>query len=300
MKRFELYYYYHILGKGNMISEMENNRITLAYKLSNKDQIFKVKELEEKYGLNLFPAKKIEPEETLPLLRITKNQLVLEQEGYTLFFHPSMALLRLVNIKRGSGDRFLEATRISEGDTVLDATMGLATDTLIASWAVGEKGKVIALETSPLIHLLVDDGLKRLDSIRPAGITNQEKEEAWTILTQASARIETIRTHHTSYLREMPDFSIDIIYFDPMFRETVEKSAAIKPLKNWSSPEPLSVDTIKQAKRVARKRIILKERRESGEFERLGFELAPGSKYNPIRFGLIELAQNREAITCTP
>jgi hypothetical protein len=277
----------------------QNNPIRLAYSLSHQDLRERAEYITAQYGITLVPLESKEAEGILPILKITKNQLALEHQGDTLFFHPSMSLLRMVNIMRGNGDRFLQACDITEGDTFLDATMGLASDTLIAAWAVGEKGKVMALEVSSLIHMLVDDGLHRLEKLRPPG-TSKEKEEAWDILSRTSSRIETRCCHHRRFLEELPDAAVDIIYFDPMFRQTVEQSAAIKPLKNWSNSEPLSPDTIQQACRVARKRVVMKERKTSGEFERLGFEISAGSRYNPIAFGTINLTERRERSCCCP
>jgi len=271
------------------INKTVKSSINMAYILSHPNQIELLEGFSEKYGIHFVPLDKSRVEENLPLLRVTKSQLILEQQGQSFFFHPSMSLLRMINIMRGKGDRFLEAVNIGEGDIFLDATMGLASDALIASWAVGDTGKVIALEASPFIHVLVQDGLKRLENMKPRAMGNTEKGEAWDKLTKASARIETIYQEHTHFLRNLPDTSIDIVYFDPMFRETVTTSSSIKPLKNWSHPEAITIDTLKQAYRVARKRIVLKEKRNSGEFERLGFKIVEASKYNPICFGTIEL-----------
>jgi hypothetical protein len=41
--------------------------------------------------------------------------------------------------------------------------------------------------------------------------------------------------------------------------------------------------------RVARKKVVLKERNDSGEFDRLGFTHIQGSKNNPIAYGVIAL-----------
>lgn len=265
------------------------DQTTVAYKLSNQNQRKIIEQLGEKYGINFLQVETLSGENDFPLLRVTKKHLYLEHKDLTLFFHPSMALLRMINIKRGVGDRFLEAVSLKEGDTILDATMGLASDALIASWAVGKRGKVIAVEYSPLIYLLVQDGLDKLKELAPGKIKNREKEEAWLELAKASSRIEPVWADHQSILEGLPDSSVDVVYFDPMFRATITSSSSMKPIKEWSYPEPLKRETIQQACRVARKRIVLKERRYGGEFERLGFMLADGSKYSSIGFGIIDL-----------
>lgn len=274
---------------------------SIAYTLTHPSQIEILKEFNLKYNIDIIAIEKnnidqnenennvCEIDRNIPLLKVTKNQLVLEHQGEMLFFHPNMSLLRMINIIRGEGDRLLQAANIVKGDIFLDATAGLAADALIASWAVGDTGKVLALEASPLIHFIVEDGLKRLKKKKISKTANQIKYEAWNRLIKTSPRIEMIYNDHTNYLASLPDASIDIIYFDPMFRQTVETSPALKSLKIWSYPEALSLETIKEACRVARKRIVLKEKKNSGEFERLGFKMKASSKYNPICFGTIEL-----------
>jgi 16S rRNA (guanine1516-N2)-methyltransferase len=264
--------------------------LTVAYKFSGQKQLHLLKRLSNTYGIKFIPLESCQDSpEVYPLLRITKNYFYLEHNGQTLFFHPSMALLRMINIKRGLGDRFLEAAGLAKDDTLLDATLGLGSDALIASWAVREKGKIIALEYSPLIFLLVKEGLERLAAQPLPRVKNTEKKEAWLELAKASSRIKVLCADHKSYLQTFPDSSVDVIYFDPMFRVTVKSSSAIKPLKAWSCPDPLTPETIKEACRVARKRIVLKERRHGSEFRRLGFKLLEGSPYSSIGFGIINL-----------
>lgn len=262
---------------------------TVQYKLSAANQEAYIEQLAERYEINMVPYGDSPAENNLPILRVTKKQLLLEHNNSTLFFHPGMSLLRMINIKRGEGDRFLDALSLAEGDILLDATMGLGSDALIASWALGERGKVFAVEHSPLIFMLVKEGLERLGRLTSPQVKSIEKKKAWLELAQASSRIEAICSDHLEVLKKLPDNSVDVIYFDPMFRTTVKSSASIKPLKEWSNPAPVTQETINQACRVAKKRIVLKERRYSGEFVRLGFKTSAGSEYSSIGFGIIDL-----------
>ena len=56
------------------------------------------------------------------------------------FFHPNSAAFRLKRIARGEAEPFLEAAQLQLGDTVLDCTLGLAADAMLAAYTVGEKG----------------------------------------------------------------------------------------------------------------------------------------------------------------
>ena len=86
-------------------------------------------------------------------------------------------------------------------------------------------------------------------------------------------RIEVRHSHHLDYLKSLPDQSVDIVYFDPMFREPITDSASINPLRHYANGEPLDAESVREAIRVARKTVVMKEARSSGEFERLGFAL---------------------------
>lgn len=44
-----------------------------------------------------------------------------------------------------------------------------------------------------------------------------------------------------------------------------------------------------EALRVGRRRVVLKERRESAEFARLGFKYLSGGRYTRVAYGLIEI-----------
>jgi len=276
----------------------EKNKPCVAYKLAHKSLESKLDWIKKEVDIDLVPISNAHSD--LPVLRITKSKLILEFGEQSLFFHPSMSLLRMINLKRGISDRFLDAINLSKGDTILDATMGLATDALIAAWAVGAEGQVLAIEYSPLIYLLVKDGLIRLQNEGPPKVDNQEKKSAWQDLIQASQRIKIFCANHEQILNSLPDNTVDVVYFDPMFRKTVAQSSSIKPLRSFSYSEPLKKEIIIQACRVARKRVVLKERKEGGEFQRLGFELLEGGLYSPIKYGAIILDKIRGNENCNP
>lgn len=271
-----------------------NRNVIISYKISQSNKLLNDKLLwfMKQPGIRLIAADSESYKENVPILSITKKRTVIVCGQEKLFFHPSMALLRLMNILKGNKDRFLQAVNLKSGDTFLDATMGLASDTLIGAWAVGNKGKVLAVEHSPLITALVKDGLYSIASIKPSKIKNPLKEEAWTQLIKVSQRIKVYCSDHYEYISKLPDSSVDVIYFDPMFRKTLEKSASIKPVKTWSNPQPLKKETILEACRVAKRRVVLKERKNSSEFHRLGFKkILNNGKYSPIDFGIIELSK---------
>ncbi|MDP4125957.1 MAG: class I SAM-dependent methyltransferase [Bacillota bacterium] len=221
-----------------------------------------------------------------PELTITRRGVFLSIGKEQLTFHPSMALIRLINLLRGETDRYLEATQLKPGGTLIDATLGLGTDALIGAWAVGDRGRVLALEKSPIVAAIVQDGLKHLQEMVPNS-KSIDKRDAWITLVRVSKQIKVIWADNRNYFSNIPDRSVDVVYFDPMFRQTYEHSHAIQPLHRWSDHSPLDQEAVLEACRIARHRVVLKERKNSPEFQRLGFNILLGGQYSPIDYGVI-------------
>lgn len=197
-------------------------------------------------------------------------------EGQEFFFHPGMARLRIMELKNGKTDQMIKAMSLQSGESVLDCTMGLGNDAIVASFVSGTNGRVTGLESSWLISALVRYGL----SAYP------ETEEDVAL---AMRRVKVINTDYKKYLASLSPCSYDVIYFDPMFRNPVHHSPAINAMRFLANPEPVDCQAVDLASRVAAKKVIMKERRGSTEFERLGFRTVLGGKYAPVVYGVINL-----------
>jgi 16S rRNA G966 N2-methylase RsmD len=101
-------------------------------------------------------------------------------------------------------------------------------------------------------------------------------------------RVQIEHADHLEYLQNMEAQSVDYIYLDPMFRNPVVESSAMSPLREIANKQAILPETIAEAKRVARKKIIMKELKGSAEFARLGFTTTYRSQTN-IAYGVIEL-----------
>lgn len=188
-------------------------------------------------------------------------------------FHPSMAFVRAKRLFKGIPDVMLEAAGIQDGDHVLDCTAGLGADSMMFAVGVGERGKVIAVEASQELAALLHTGLSTYTSSVPA-------------FDEALARIEVRHQDHLSLLKKLPDQSVDIVYFDPMFRHPVMESSSLSPLRSLANHAALTEEAVAEACRVARRRVVLKEKKGCGEFDRLGFtvQIRPHSN---IVYGVI-------------
>lgn len=209
--------------------------------------------------------------------------LVVLEQGARLFragqepltFHPSMAFVRAKRLLRGENDTMLEAARVIPGDIVVDGTAGLGSDSMVFSLAVGSEGRVLALEDSLPLWALLYEGLQHYVSGLPA-------------VDEALRWIEPRHVNHLEALRGMPDKSVDVVYFDPMFRDPIVESSSISPLRPFANRSSLNPDAVNEACRVARKTVVLKEKKGSPEFVRLGFTVSERS-HTKIAYGVISL-----------
>lgn len=192
-----------------------------------------------------------------------------------LYFHPSMAFIRVKRLRKGESDPLIQISRCEPGDRIIDCTAGMAADSLVFSYAAGESGQVTALESEPVLCALVREGLAAYESGLPD-------------VDAAMRRIRLLCENHADYLAAQPDNSADIVYFDPMFRQPIMESAAIGAFRTLANMDALTEVVVAQAKRVARKTVVMKENGISGEFQRLGFER---SRFNTskIAYGVINI-----------
>jgi 16S rRNA (guanine1516-N2)-methyltransferase len=221
------------------------------------------------------PALRRRYTESEVMLLTEKELRYYHSDDTALFFHPSTAAIRIKRLERGEADPLLTLAEVAAGDSILDCTAGLASDSIVFSYAVGPIGQVTALESEPTLAAILQEGLRHYESALQA-------------LNEAMRRIVIVHSDHLTFLRKMADQSVDIIYFDPMFRSPIHESSAMSPLRELANNEAIQMKTIVEAKRVARKKIIIKEHKDSSEFARLGFTVGFRSQTN-IAYGVIKL-----------
>ncbi|XQY90310.1 class I SAM-dependent methyltransferase [Metabacillus sp. HB246100] len=191
------------------------------------------------------------------------------------FFHPNSSMFRIKRLERGEEDPLVTACQLEKGDSFLDCTLGLASDSIVASYIVGKTGNVTGLERSEKLAYLVETGLSKWKT-------------EYIPVDEAMQRIQVYSRHHLDYLKGCEDHSIDVIYFDPMFEETIEESVALVPLKPFANYSDLKTETILEARRVAKKRVVLKDHYKSTRFDRYGFS-AHIRKSSKFHYGVIEI-----------
>ena len=260
---------------------MENFIVTTTRKPNSLIETF-AEEISLKFGAKFVPRedfsfetlKKLHGVENILLVK--KNSLSIITSGGELFFHPNTAHLRIKNLRCGENDRLIDALNIKKGSKILDCTLGLGSDAIVESFIAGETGKIVALEINTLIFAVVSHGLQNFSDDSPH-------------ILESMRRIEVFNADYEDFLKNCAENSFDAVYFDPMFRKPIKKSSGLNSIRPLANSRPLSDKIIREARRVAKFRVVMKEHAKSPEFERLGFKIADGGKYSSISFGIIEL-----------
>ncbi|HEX9050912.1 MAG TPA: class I SAM-dependent methyltransferase [Anaeromyxobacter sp.] len=201
------------------------------------------------------------------LLVLSARGATLLVEGEERRWSPGMGALRAKRVRarlRGEGDEttrdpFLEAAGIREGDAVLDATLGLGADALVAAVAAGPRGRIAGVEASPALAAWVAEGLRRLGD-------------------EAAARIEVRASDHATVLASLPDRSFDLVVFDPMFRHARAEPAGFDLVRRLADPRPLSAEALERARRVARRWVLVKDGAPGWDLARLGLAPLPSAR----------------------
>ena len=195
------------------------------------------------------------------VLIVSKERLEFHPIGATepFFFHPNSAAFRLKRILKGEPDLFLQATDLHPGDSFLDTTAGLCSDSLIAAHAVGESGNVQACELNEIIAYIVSTGLATY------GTSFEE-------LQNCMRRVNLIQADSLDFLKEAATDSFDCVYMDPMFEEVIEESTNFQSLRQSGEHRLLTEEWVNEAKRVAKKRLVIKAHFRSDLFEKYGFQ----------------------------
>lgn len=202
--------------------------------------------------------------------------LVVGGDGVTLWdpegsftFHAGMAHLRRMRLRAGEPDAFVRVAELRPGDSVLDCTLGLAQDALVASLAVGAGGRVVGLERSLALCAVAAEGLRRYELGADSGL------------------IEVRHADAREYLRTLPPASFDVVFFDPMFAKPKKAQPAFDVLRRFAEHAPLTSETLEEARRVARRWVVVKGARYSDDLRKLGLEEEPGSRYTDVIWGRV-------------
>ncbi|MFX3625300.1 MAG: class I SAM-dependent methyltransferase [Ectobacillus sp.] len=210
------------------------------------------------------------------VLVVGKNRLQVYPYGAedSFFFHPNSASFRIKRLMRGEHDPFLQAAKLKRGMSILDCTLGMASDSIVASYAAGETGKITGIEGNRYMAYIVRQGL-------------QQWRANYREMDEAMRRIVVIQSDHLSYLKSCENQAYDVVYLDPMFEESILESDGIRGLKHFALYNDVTEESVKEALRVAKIRVVLKDHFRSERFDKYGFSVYR-RKTSKFHFGVIE------------
>lgn len=224
------------------------------------------------YPRNNLSATKLKEAFNLQHLIVVREDKIVADNVF--FFHPGMAVARIKMLKAGQPDPMIEGMAIEKGSKVLDCTLGLANDALVASFQVGETGKVVGLESSPIIYIITKWGL--------AGYTQGSKD-----CRKAMKNIQVHLTDYQNYFKDHAEDSFDVVYFDPMFTNPYHKSSGIEGLRSYANYYQPQGEIIQQALQIAKDRVVIKDRKDSDYLEKINVDKIVGGKYSSVKYGII-------------
>ncbi|MFT8321034.1 MAG: class I SAM-dependent methyltransferase [Bacillus sp. (in: firmicutes)] len=204
-----------------------------------------------------------------------RYELFMKDTDKPFFFHPNSAVFRIKRLQKNEWDPFVEATNLCKGKSFLDCTIGLGSDSIVASYLTGEEGTVFGMEGSKTIAFLVKKGLQ-------AWRTDSEETN------DAMKRVNIIHSLALTDLKKRETDSVDCVYFDPMFEEEIQSSDGISSLRRLAVYDELTKETIEEALRVAKERIVLKDHFRSKRFQKFGFSVKK-RKSSKFHYGIIKV-----------
>ncbi|KXT76570.1 class I SAM-dependent methyltransferase [Streptococcus sp. DD12] len=231
-----------------------------------KDLVEEAEGLAKRNGWAYLPRRKYS---VTKLLQGRDGLFLLAREGLSfhrlgqavLQFHPDTAILRA----KAPHDP-LRTLLGTSPKTILDTTMGLATDAIVMAQAGHQ---VTAVESQNLIAQVVAYGLAHYES-------------GWPSFDAAMRSIEVVHADHLAFLGEQASNAFDIVYCDPMFSQTITESHNLAGIADLANANQLTDTFMREACRVAKEAVIFKGHFRDKTFERLGFDrqVRPNQKFH--------------------
>lgn len=192
----------------------------------------------------------------------TADGVVAEAESGRLAFHQGTAAKRLRALRHGQTDPLVRAAELRPGDAVLDTTLGLGRDALVAAWAVGTSGEVRGVEADLVLAVLATEGF------------------AGGIPRAGSARVGVQHGDSRQVLADMARTgqTVDVVLLDPMFTDPRASDHGFALAREHTVPTPLTPEWVALARAVARRWVVVTAERARPWFPEAGLERLEGTR----------------------
>ncbi len=165
------------------------------------------------------------------VLQVSRTGLRLKTPGREYHWHPGLLHTR---VEAGWTHPLVRAMALAPGDHVLDCTLGLGTDASFLAWLTGVP--VTAVELQPALALMANEGLR-----------------------DAGHAVRVVNADSRTFLASLPDRCFDIVWGDPMFPTGAAVTHSLDLVRHIGCHEPLGLAWLQQARRVARKRVVVRD-----------------------------------------
>lgn len=203
-------------------------------------------------------------------LVLGSDGLALTDEHGTMRYSPGMGVLRVKRFGGGPNpDALLRWSELKPGDSILDCTLGLAADALVAARAVGPGGRVVGLEKSLPLYALASEGLA-----------------TWPYHPE-SARVEVIHADALEYLSHVEPGSFDCVLIDPMFDRPRASTPSFDMLRRYAESAPFPSAALHRAARVARRWVLIKAASHGRTLRKLHLQPERGGRHSEVAWARI-------------
>lgn len=203
-------------------------QVTVSYRGAEKEWN-KAKALSELPAFELKNRKDVNWDE--PVLQVNRTGYCVKMARREYRWHPGLLHTRM---NAGWSHPLVRAMDLKVGDEVLDCTLGMGTDAAFLSAMT--QSVVTGVEINPAIALMTREGL-----------------------TTAGHRVVVVNADARHFIETLPSRSFDVVQGDPMFPKGTGVTNSLDVLRQVGHYEPLGLEWLEQAKRVARKRVVVRD-----------------------------------------
>ena len=165
------------------------------------------------------------------VLQVSRTGLCLKTPGRDYRWHPGLLHTR---VEAGWTHPLVRAMALTQGDRVLDCTLGLGTDASFV--ALLTRVPVTGIELQPALALMAQEGLR-----------------------DAGHAVRVVSADSRLLLGGLPDGSFDVVWGDPMFPVGAAVTHSLDLVRHIGSHAPLGQGWLDQARRVAKKRVVVRD-----------------------------------------